>query len=300
MSPPNENNNPVTQSDTITDRQATQTSVADKGSVTSQQNQKALNAKTKPTINPQNIDDDILCKHAAETILNTFYSGAKLVSIKNWDGIISTLSKYSQIDTLVFYTHSIPGSLLIAGNSPTLSVQAQKLTSSKVLISNRIIFEGCSIMSDPISVAKLTLGITSDTTKIFGYTLFAIIQPLLVTLTGNGNVQQIKDIFDPHKIYLLPIKTSYEDLANTNKKVTFFKRWFRADYNETPVPDILPGDYPPRGIFARSQLKDKTISTHNGACMFKNDLLAPISHPYFVTMTNIKQINTKQKQTPCQ
>jgi len=299
MPPPNENNNPVTESAIITNREATQTNVTNKNSIISPQSQRTLHAKTKPTINSLFIYDYMLSKQAAEAILNAYYTGAKLISIKNWNNIISTLSKYSKIDTLIFYTHSIPGSLLIAGKSPTLNNQSKKLKSSKVVITNRIIFEGCSIMEDPLSVAELTSGIVGDRTKIFGYTLFAIIQPLKVRLTGNGDIQQIKDILSPHKIYLLPLKTSYEDLANTKKKVTFYKRWFRAEYNESPIPNSMPGDLPPRGIFSRSQLKNKTIFTHNEACIFKNKLRTPISHPYFVTMDNIKKIYAKQKQTPC-
>lgn len=282
---------PVTETGTVTDRDpATNTDVADKSGATGPADKDAATAKAKPKINQLFIYDQDLGDDFPTAIRDAYYSGATLVKISDWSDIKAALAKYSEIKTLIFDTHSTPGDLLIGGNSPTPTEQRNNLKATGVKVTGQIIFEGCEIMGDPAGVAKLVSGIAGPGARVSGYTLYSITQPIMLDLDGNNDADGIRAALDPHARFLLPGSPSPTSLAGTTGTVTFYKRWFRADLNSNPIPDVPTGSFPPKGIHTRDDMTPLKIATQKEAADLRADFTGPVPPVKFVTVTDIPTV----------
>lgn len=282
---------PVTDTATVTDRDpVTNTNVADKGGATGPADKAAAQAKAKPKIDQLFIYDASLGDEFPTAIRDAYYAGAKLAKISDWNDVKAALSKYSEIGILIIDTHSTPGNLLIGGNSPTLTQQQTNLTSTGVKVTGQIVFEGCKIMGDPVAVAKLVSGIAGPGARVSGYTLFSVTMPFELLLDGNNDADGIRAALDPHAQFLLPGSPTADALAGTSGAVKFYKRWFRNDYVEDPIPDVPTGSFPPKGIFSRSGMSPLQVGTKKQATDLRADYLSPAALAKFVTITDIPAV----------
>ncbi|MGF1570181.1 MAG: hypothetical protein ACFCVD_19275 [Nodosilinea sp.] len=280
-------NDPVIDTQAIVDRApSTATAVADKTGITKPANQAAQNKAAKPTVDKLFLYDASLGDDSPTALRDAYYNGAKIVKVKTWPDIQVALSKYSEIGTLIFDTHSIPGNLLIGGNSPTLSDQQSKLAATGAKVTQAIVFEGCSIMADPASTARLVSGIAGAKTRVSGYTFFSVVQAIFLDLSGDEDADGILTALEPHEPYLLPGSKTPQELAGKKGTFAFYKRWFRSDYDETPVSGS-----PPRGIKLRDDMTPVKVSTPEKAAEVKADTQdSPVPQGYFVTVENITAV----------
>ena len=66
-------------------------------------------------------EDDIFSQFAKYSL-----EGAQLIRVNSWGEFLKILQKYESIDRLVIYTHSVPGTVGIAGDYRSLSTLAQE------------------------------------------------------------------------------------------------------------------------------------------------------------------------------
>lgn len=282
---------PVTDTGGITDRApVNRSSATDKKGVTAPADKEKQNAAAKPSIGKLLIYDASLGADFPTALRDTYYIGAKLVPIKTWADIQTALSKYSSIGTLIVDTHSTPGNLLIDHRSPAESKQREALASTGVKVTGAIIFEGCSIMADPAATAKLVSGIAGPSTRVSGFTYFSITQVISITLGGSETKSEVRQMFERHGDYLLPHSKSPDKLAGTKASFKLYKRWFRAELNESPLPDHTPGSFPPKGVKNKNDMTKVTVSNKEKAAEVKADADTPVPSGYFVTVDNIKAV----------
>ncbi|SER78390.1 hypothetical protein SAMN05421690_10762 [Nitrosomonas sp. Nm51] len=283
-------NNPVTDDNGVTSRDAvTATPVADKSSLVKPKSKQQQNKSAKPKIDKLFVYDASLGVGPATAIRDSFYKGAKLEPITTWSDLVTVLSRYSEIKTLVLDTHSIPGNLLIDGNSPSTDDQKNRLTATAVQVTGRIIFEGCSIMGDPATTAKLVSGITGPSASVTGYTFFSVVDSITVELIGDEDEEGIKTALEPFKQYLLPGNPSAKSLAGKSGPVDLYRRWFRRDLDETSPEN----ETDQRAIKQRSDMTDVRVRTAEDAERVRSEYQSPVEPAYIVTIEDVQAVKAE-------
>ncbi|GJL74135.1 hypothetical protein [Nitrosomonas sp.] len=283
-------NDPVTGNSDITNRDiVTATPVNDKTDILSPKPKKEQDKAAKPKVAKLFIYDASLGNDEATAIRDAFYGGAKLVPINEWSDLVSELSKYSEINTLVLDTHSIPGNLLIGGTSPSTQNQQSRLAATGVTVTNQIIFEGCSIMGHPADTAKIIFGIAGSKTKATGYTFFSVVSSFEVDLVGNEDEDVINSALQPFREYLLPGSPTAKSLVGKKGPVKFYRRWFRRDLDET-LPE---NETDPRAIKKRSELTRIRVRNETDAQSVRSEYESPIEPGYIVTIEDIQAVQSK-------
>lgn len=233
---------PITDPRGVTDRApVSETPAADKEAVTEPPDADAQNAAAKPSIDALFLYDASLGAAFPTALRDVSYPAARMVPISDWADIRAALSRYGRIGTLVFYTHSTPGELAIAGSFPSETVQRETLAASRVKVTNDIVFEGCSIMADPARAVRMVSGIAEPSTRVSGYTYYGISQVIPVTLDGSESLAEVQARFDAHGGFLLPIGPSPESVVGEATSFTLYKRWFRQEYDASHLPDLSGG-----------------------------------------------------------
>lgn len=261
------------------------TSVADQTDVLSPKSRKKQDKKAKPKVTTLFIYDKTMNENAI-AIQKSFYEKAKTVAIETWGDLQSTLSRYSEIGTLVIYTHSTPGNLVIGGRSPPESQQGEQLGKTGVTVTKEIFFEGCSIMGRPKKVAELVSNIAAPSASAKGYTLFVVVQEIKITLTGDEDQEEIEEARKPWvDEYLLP-KPTVAELVGEKGNKSFFRRWFRKEYDTTPPEQAEDA----RHIKSYGELGRRTINTQEEAEALNNEMQSPFPPGEIVTVNNIHKL----------
>lgn len=242
----------------------------------------------KPRIAVLFLYDESLGQNAL-ALRNAYYAGAKEVPIRTWRDLVRVLSRYSEIGTLVIDTHSRPGELLIGPSNKTPEDPARLLASTGVTVTDRIAFEGCQIMGDPVRVAKLVAGIAGPKARATGFTYFSIVRALELLLTGEESAATIEISLQDYDLgYLLPGAPSFESLAGKTGTVPLYRQWFRLD-TKTTIPEEESN---PRAIKRRSELDAVTVRTRAEAEEVRSDHAKPIKPARVVTIENIADVAT--------
>lgn len=278
----------------------TGTLVADAKGVTAPLPKQTQNAKAKPTIEKLFIyatdvgkdEDGNRSKLFAERIRNAYYPNAKMESVDDWNQLVAVLSRYSEIKSLILFTHSIPGELLIGGEAPTKEDQQRRLASTGVKVTQGIFLEGCSSMKDPITASFIFSAIAGQTTQLQGYTYFGLANDVTVEIPKDATEKIARTQIEPHKLFLLPNQPAAKDIAAKPGKHIYVQRWFRPEIDDPPIkpPPLAPGTLPPRDFVLQSSLARRSIATAAQAKAALTDFSQPVFSAEVVTVTDIATV----------
>lgn len=220
----------------------------------------------------------------ASHLAKAYYPGAKLVGIDSVQNLAGVLSKYANINTLVIFTHSIPGSLILNGVVKTSQFVNAELAKSKVLINNRIVFEGCEIMQDPVDTCKMIGSIAGSSVNVIGYSYYTITQIIKFDFTGINDVNTVKQQYQKfdNKYWLPGLPDADRAL---NKKIEHGRRWFRDMLDSTP-----PEGQNFRRIESYSSLGRKSAKNLKEAQQIEQEYDSPVFAGDIITVSNVSSI----------
>lgn len=283
-----ENDDPVTDTRPLTDTtRVTGTQVADTSNVTAPAPKKTQNAKAKPKIEKLFVYDQEFDPGEARALRDAYHKGATIVAVADWKGLVATLSRYSTITTLVLFTHSIPGQLLLGDEAPTRENARTRLASTGVTVTGAVVFEGCEIMQDPIATSQIFLAITGPSARLQGYTYYSILDTVTINVPKDSTEQAVQTSLRPHEYYLLPAQPTAKAMAAKPGRYTLHRRWFRKELDRTPAPPLQPGDLPDRSFTPYNKLARRSIGTAEQAKAALEDFSNPVPPAEIVTVTNI-------------
>ncbi|MBY6210988.1 hypothetical protein KUV95_05455 [Microbulbifer agarilyticus] len=229
-------------------------------------------------------DGDAGIRDFAPILARAYYPQAKLVGATSLAALSAILSKYSKVDTLVIDVHSGPGYLLIGGANPSLTAVREALKKSGVTVQSKIIFEGCSIMRDPIETSRMVEPICGPKTQVTGFTYFSVTNKFEIDFSDFHDPKEIEEFYKDFTMdYMLPGLPSAKD--STGKVVTHGRRWFRDTYDET-----LPEDGNFLHIESLETLKKITVNTADEALAAQSNFSGPVFTGAQVTVTNVTAV----------
>ncbi|MBY6189686.1 hypothetical protein KUV22_04575 [Microbulbifer agarilyticus] len=235
-------------------------------------------------------DGDAGIRDFAPILARAYYPQAKLVGATSLAALSAILSKYSKIDTLVIDVHSGPGYLLIGGANPSLTAVREALKKSGVTVQSKIIFEGCSIMRDPIETSRMVEPICGPKTQVTGFTYFSVTNKFEIDFSDFHDPKEIEEFYKDFTMdYMLPGLPSAKD--STGKVVTHGRRWFRDTYDET-----LPEDGNFLHIESLETLKKLTVNTANEALAAKSNFSGPVFAGAQVSVTNVSAVASADQE----
>lgn len=271
------NTDAITNIDSITNRKVADTSNIVSGN---------KNASSQPSLNTLFVYDKTDTSFApfAKHLAKAYYPGAKLEAITSVRNLAAILSKYSVINTLVIFTHSTPGSLLINGVIKTSTFVNAELAKSHVKINSQIVFEGCEIMIDPIDTCKMIASIAGSNVKVIGYSYYTITQIISFDFSGTSNANSVQNEYNKFDAdYWLPGLPSAS--AALGKKFSHGRRWFR-DILDTTVPEGQNF----RRIESLSSLGKATAGTHAEAKSLEQNYNSPVYSGDIITVSNVASV----------
>lgn len=269
----------------------TGTRVADAAGVTQPSPKAAQDQRAKPTV--ENLflwDSASLDRVHATALRDGLHARSTMLGVNNWDDLRAALGRYARIGTLVLFTHSIPGELLLGGSSPSASDAQRLLASVGRTVSSAIAFEGCEMLRDPVGAAWMFQPLLGDGAQMRGYTLYSVLNTLTVTIPTGADAATIAQQLRPHARYLLPGQPSPAQMAGKPGTYTLVQRWFRHDLDETAAPPLLPGDPPARDFLPRDSLGSRTIASAADARAAVELFAAPVPPAEAVTITNVPAV----------
>jgi len=90
------------------------------------------------------------------------HQGAVSREVADWKQLVTILGEYAKIETLVLMTHSTAGTLLV-GKTPKSGDEAAAELGKSGARANKVIFEGCMMMRDPVEAAQIAQGVHANT-----------------------------------------------------------------------------------------------------------------------------------------
>lgn len=150
--------NPVTDTDRVTRPDAVLTTpVADDGKVVGSSPAKKGKAAGK------SVTTLFLYTEKADKAFGQIrHQGALSREVRDWKQLVAILGEYAKIQTLVLMTHGAAGTLLI-GNAPKSGSEAAAALRKSGARANKVIFEGCMIMQQPVEAAQIAQGVHAAT-----------------------------------------------------------------------------------------------------------------------------------------
>lgn len=287
-----ENEDPVTDTRALTDTtRVTGTQVADTSGVTAPASKKAQNAKAKPKIDKLFIyDKQFDSGGEARALCDAYHKGATMVAVADWKGLVATLSRYSTITTLVLFTHSIPGELLIGEEAPTRDDARKRLAGTGVTVTGAVVFEGCEIMQNPVTTSFIFSAIAGKSSRLQGYTYFSILDTVTIDVPKDSTEQAVQASLRPYERYLLPGQQTAKAMAAKPGRYTLHRRWFRKELDRTPAPPLQPADLPDRSFTPYDQLSRRSIATPEEAKAALADFSQPVPPAQIVTVTDVAAV----------
>lgn len=160
-------------------------------------------------------------------LIQKHYEIQKSLKISNIEDIASIISSYSIIESLVIYTHGIPGSLMINGNDIEFENIEKKLIRSKKIQIENIYLEGCNVLEEGGVKGAIVLGnrVNAKTISGFNYAhIFQRVSPIVPNKFVNFK------FFQPYFAFNQAIDPAL------SKGLTIWFEWF---YTETESPKII-------------------------------------------------------------
>ncbi len=220
----------------------------------------------------------------APLLQDAYYPGAISKPIKNLVGLAGVLSKNTSIDTLVLFTHSIPGSLLLGAVSTISANVDAALAKTGAQVSGRIVFEGCSIMKDPLDTCKMIKSIAMPKAVAVGFNYFSITQPITFDFRKISKAAAVaaefKKFSNDYWLKKLP-----DPATVLGKKIVLGRRWFRDELDHTVAEQVQ------RGIASYTALSPVTVGTKAEAQKLKKKYDdSPVVAAEIVTVTDIAAV----------
>lgn len=220
----------------------------------------------------------------APLLAKAYYPGNKIVGISDIQELSALLGNYSTVGTLAIFVHSIPGALLLGGHARTAKDMSSELGKSKVKVTRKIVFEGCSIMKDPIDTCRMIQSVAGPNAVAVGYSYYTITQTIGFDFKGvrdTNEIQKKYNAFDSK--YWLPDLPAPKAAAGT--RFIHGRRWFR-DVMDTTAPE--EGNV--RHIESYSSLNKVSIGNAAEAIQVRDSYDAPVYTADIITVTNITAV----------
>jgi len=174
--------------------------------------------------------DDIFSQFAKYTL-----ERAQLVRVNSWEEFLNTLQKYESIDRLVIYSHSVPGTIGIAGEFKNLSTLAQEYKGKRLpRITGQIDFEGCDVGERSEEIVPFLRLFNAPLATAWNW--FHVEAPLSITVTADDNEESVRSRLDRYKDLLLPNSPKPSVLAKKPGNYVLQTEWFREDINSEKLP----------------------------------------------------------------
>ncbi|HET7418460.1 MAG TPA: hypothetical protein VFJ61_12630 [Solirubrobacterales bacterium] len=228
---------------------------------------------------------------AAGAIQSGFYSSGTLVGVRTWRELTAALARYSSISTLVLFFHSAGGQLIFEGEDPTAEDVRKRFAASGVKVTGAIRFEGCNIMLNPVTTAYLVSGIAGAGAAVSGYTHFSLFND--ITVPPGFPRAQAQALLASYAGFWIPGTPGADSVAASRAALKLWLRWFRDEYDETPVPARAAGAEPPRGFIPTSKLEERTVTSGEDALTLEKELDVPVHPAARVTVTDIAAVAAK-------
>lgn len=226
------------------------------------------------------------------------YPKVKPVRVRSWAALIQELRQYHTIEYLILVTHSGPGQLIINSERKDGDEVAALLKPLNISVPQRIVFEGCSLLAEPMEAWKIAKAVQAR--EAVGYTWWHWMGRRIWNLTGQTPGATYRDTIDlwysENRSFLVPesrsksvaqpkttdglfaTKKYVTSRTTSGRTVTLGLEWFRQGIGlSTKVPDrLIEGDVD------RTELKVKLISSENEAEKFLDE--DPTATPMLVTV----------------
>lgn len=254
----------------------------------------------KKSVSKLVIYDKSMEKDHVDALIASSYHGAERKAVSSFKNLQEVLSKYAEVETLVIFTHSTPGSLLLGDTAPTVSDQQAFFTGSGVRVTKEVRFEGCSIMKNPTDTSRIVSGITAKGVRVTGYTMFSVFHSAKIEVEKKGRRtpaeytayldkvgEEVNKFIGGKEEYLVPGSRTIEEIKSKPGTHTLTLRWFRDEYTEEPLPDDASAR---RRIFPLSAVTPRTIATPAEAVKAQEDYAQPVHMPEQAIVTDVSAV----------
>jgi len=220
----------------------------------------------------------------APLLAKAYYSHNKIAPVGDIQDLSALLGKYSTIGTLAIFAHSIPGAILLGGRARTAKDVNGELGKSGVRVTKKIVFEGCSIMKDPVDTCRMIQSIAGPNAVAMGYSYYTITQTIGFDFKGVNDVAAIEKRYKEFDSkYWLPGLPTPSEAKGT--RFVHGRRWFRDVMDTTP-----PEDNNIRHIESYTSLNRVSISNAAEAIQVRDSYDAPVYSGDLITVSNITAV----------
>lgn len=201
----------------------------------------------------------------------------KPIGVRTKAGLLRELKRDRYVGVLVLYFHGVPGGLLLDGQVIDLADLVPQIGQG-LIVSDEVIFEGCSVAQYGASVVALARAFQSPGLAIC-WNWWHVTQPLELTLAGSAGdrirllAEKLPEERRPYLGFGVP---SIDAIAAGPKRQTLYLEWFRDEINEAPLP--TPVDAAGRRRFrSRGSAEERRIpASAIAAWDASDDAIAPV------------------------